>query len=175
MGCGLATAQRAAEGLFLLSRRDTAAPPACRLVSSPRARCASALTARHGGTFNRYQLRQKAARAEGRGLFAARVTRAQRSPCPNPSPLPRAPVFSSQPQAPRCVMRASILSASVTMERDGWRDKSPQNPTPHASLSLPGSKSPCAGGTALIDARQKCRQERPGLAGSAARSVERRR
>ena len=53
------------------------------------------------------------------------------------------PVFSSQPHAPRWVMRTSISSACVTFWRDGVLESSPTKPTPHASRSFPGSKRPC--------------------------------
>lgn len=57
-----------------------------------------------------------------------------------------APVFSSQPQAPRCVIRTSIPSASVMHLRLGCLDSSPTKPTPQASLSTLSCKRPSFGG-----------------------------
>ena len=57
---------------------------------------------------------------------------ATRHPAPSP-------VLYSQPQAPRCVMRTSISSASATQARVGTRDSSPTKPTPQASRSSAGS------------------------------------
>lgn len=45
-----------------------------------------------------------------------------------------APVFSSQPQAPRWVMRSNIFRASVTQRRDGCLLSSPTKPTPAARV-----------------------------------------
>ena len=59
-----------------------------------------------------------------------------------------APVLASQPQAPLCVMRRSIFSASFTHFLDGCLDSSPTKPTPHESLSFSGLNRPAAGGIA---------------------------
>jgi hypothetical protein len=59
-----------------------------------------------------------------------------------------APVFTSQPHAPRCVIRTSISSASFTVFRLGFFESSATNPTPHASLSFSGLNSPRGSGTA---------------------------
>jgi hypothetical protein len=61
----------------------------------------------------------------------------------------RAPLLTSQPHAPRCVMRSSISRAFTTQERVGPLSSSAMKPTPQASLSLAGSYRPRASGTVL--------------------------
>ena len=77
------------------------------------------------------------------------------------------PVLSSQPHAPRCAMRWSIISASVMHLRDACLESSPTKPTPQASRSFAGSNSPWAGGTALwANVRTSSRLPSPGPAGT---------
>lgn len=68
------------------------------------------------------------------------------------------PVFASQPHAPRCDMRSSILSASVTQRRDGCLLSSPTKPTPAGGEggAAAGRRGGCGGGAGFARRGHEC-------------------
>lgn len=101
----------------------------------------------------RMRARACASRACAVAAVVQRLPR-RRAPARGANP----PVFASQPHAPRCDMRSSILSASVTQRRDGCLLSSPTKPTPAGGEggAAAGRRGGCGSGAGCALLGQEC-------------------